>query len=178
MLLSISLRNSFAKIISGVSKNWAHQTNLILNYGGFCEIFSQNARNIHAESVSIRKFLRWVLLASERAPASPTSTASPLARASPFTATLQNPRCRESITFPVRKFFRSDVERIKRICAVGAVLHNIGCTRHSLSKLRSALVGTIFRGGLLLILQVFHRLCLFGNRCGRGHNLKSFITNC
>ena len=120
MLLSISLRNSFAKIISGVSKNWAHQTNLILNYGGFCEIFSQNARNIHAESVSIRKF------------------------------------------------FRSDVECIESVGAVGAVLHNIGCTRHSLSKLNFALVGTIFRGGLLPIRQVFRRLCPCGNRCGHG----------
>ena len=40
-----------------MSKNQAHQTYLILNIGGFCENFSQNARNIHAESVSIRKFL-------------------------------------------------------------------------------------------------------------------------
>ena len=69
-----------------MSKNRPHQSYLILNYGGFCEFFSQNARNIYAESVPIRKFLRWVLLASERAPASPTSTASPLARAPPFTA--------------------------------------------------------------------------------------------
>lgn len=74
-----------------MSKNQAHQTYLILNIGGFCENFSQNALNINAESVSIRKFLRWVLLASERAPASPTSTASPLARASPFTAATKFP---------------------------------------------------------------------------------------
>ena len=134
----------------------------------FAKFFSQNARNIHAESVSIRKFLRWVLLASERAPASPTSTASPLARAPPFTAMLQNSRCRESITFPIRKFFRSDVECIESVGAVGAVLHNIGCTRHCLSKLNSALVGTIFRGGLLPIRQVFRRLCPCGSRCGRG----------
>ena len=79
-----------------------------------------------------------------------------------------NPRNidRESVT--VWKFFCTDVEGIKRICSVGAVLHNIGCTRHSLSKLNFALVGTIFRGGLLPIRQVFRRLCLFGNRCGRG----------
>lgn len=73
------------------------------------DTLSNHPWNIYRESVSVRKLLRWVLLASERAPASPTSTASPLARASPFTATLQNPRCRESITFPVRKFFRSYV---------------------------------------------------------------------
>ena len=91
MFLSIPLRNPFAKIISIMSKNRAHQSYLILNYGGFCEIFSQNARNIHAESVSIWKFLRWVLLASERAPASPTSTASPHARASPFTIATKFP---------------------------------------------------------------------------------------
>ena len=90
-----------------MSKNRAYQSYLILNYGGFCEFFSQYARNIHAESVAVRKFLRCVLLASERAPVSPTSTASPLARAPPFTAMLQNSRCRESITFPIRKFFRS-----------------------------------------------------------------------
>ena len=81
---------------------------------------------------------------------------------------LQNSRCRESITFPIRKFFRTDVECIDSVGAVGAVLHNIGCTRHSLSKLNSALVGTIFRGGLLPIRQVFRRLCLCGSRCGRG----------
>ena len=75
----------------------------------FAIFFSQNAWNIYAESVPIRKFLRWVLLASEHAPASPTSTASPLTRASPFTATLQNSRCRERITFPIRKFFCSYV---------------------------------------------------------------------
>ena len=120
MFLSIPLRNPFAKIISIMSKNRAHQSYLILNYGGFCEIFSQNARNIHAESV------------------------------------------------PIRKFFRSDVESIESVGAVGAVLHNIGCTRHSLSKLNSALVGTIFRGGLLPIRQVSRRLCPCGNRCGRG----------
>ena len=129
---------------------------------------SNYARNIDRESVSIRKLLRWVLLASEHAPASPTCTASPLARTSPFTATLQNSRCRERITFPIRKFFRSDVESIESVGAVGAVLHNIGCTRHSLSKLNSALVGTIFRGGLLPIRQVFRRLCLCGSRCDRG----------
>ena len=107
-----------------MSKNRAYQSYLILNYGGFCEFFSQYARNIHAESVAIRKFLRWVLLASERAPASPTSTASPLARAPPFTAMLQNSRCRESITFPIRKFFRSDVECIKRAfpCLLGLTI--------------------------------------------------------
>ena len=124
MFLSISLRNSFAKIISIVSKNRAHLSYIILKYDGFCDFFSQNARNIHAESVAIRKFLRWVLLASERAPASPTSTASPLARAPPFTAMLQNSRCRESITFPIRKFFRSDVECIKRAfpCLLGLTI--------------------------------------------------------
>ena len=82
---------------------------------------SNNARNIDRESVSIIKLLRWVLLASEHAPASPTCTASPLARTSPFTATLQNSRCRERITFPIRKFFRSDVESIESVGAVGAV---------------------------------------------------------
>ena len=48
--------------------------------------------------------MRWVLLASERAPASPTSTASPLARASPFT---------------------TDIQRIEGICAVGAVFEEV-----------------------------------------------------
>ena len=107
-----------------MSKNRAHQSYLILNCCGFCEIFSQNARNIHAKSVAIWKFLRWVLLASERAPASPTSTASPLARAPPFTAMLQNSRCRESVTFPIRKFFRSDVERIESAfpCLLGLTI--------------------------------------------------------
>ena len=119
MFLSISLRNSFAKIISIVSKNRAHLSYRILKYDGFCDFFSQYARNIHAESVAIRKFLRWVLLASERAPASPTSTASPLARAPPFTAMLQNSRCRESITFPIRKFLAADIERIESVGAVG-----------------------------------------------------------
>ena len=90
----------------------------------FAKFFSQYARNIHAESVAIWKFLRWVLLASERAPASPTSTASPLARAPPFTAMLQNSRCRESVTFPIRKFFRSDVERIESAfpCLLGLTI--------------------------------------------------------
>ena len=86
---------------------------------------SNNARNIDRESVSIRKLLRWVLLASEHAPASPTCTASPLARTSPFTATLQNSRCRERITFPIRKFFRSDVESIESVGAVGAVFEEV-----------------------------------------------------
>ena len=116
MFLSIPLRNPFAKIISMLSKNQAQQSYLILNYGEF----SQNARNIHAESVSIWKFLA------------------------------------------------ADVESIESVGAVGAVLHNIGCTRHSLSKLNSALVGTIFRGGLLPIRQVSRRLCPCGKRCGRG----------
>ena len=110
---SVDLQLSSVKIIPRMSKNRAHQSYLILNIGGFCENFSQNARNIHAESVSIRKFLA------------------------------------------------ADVESIEGIGAVGAVLHNIGCTRHSLSKLNSALVGTIFRGGLLPIRQVSRRLCLF-----------------
>ena len=35
---------------------------------------------------------------------------------------LQNSRCRESITFPIRKFFRSDVECIESVGAVGAML--------------------------------------------------------
>lgn len=43
MFLSIPLRNSFAKTIPIVSKNQAQQSYLILNYGGFCEFFSQNA---------------------------------------------------------------------------------------------------------------------------------------
>ena len=128
---------------------------------------SNNATRWQRESIVIREFLRWVLL-YDRVPAEPTYAASPLARASPFTATLQNSRCRESITFPIRKFFRSNVECIESIGAVGAVLHNIGCTRHSLSKLNFALVGTIFRGGLLRSRQVSRRLCLCGNRCGRG----------
>ena len=115
---------SVVKVITNMSKNQAHQSYLILNYGGFCEFFSQYARNIHAESVAVRKFLRCVLLASERAPASPTSTASPLARAPPFTAMLQNSRCRESVTFPIRKFFRSDVERIESAfpCLLGLTI--------------------------------------------------------
>ena len=115
---------SVVKVITNMSKNQAHQSYLILNYGGFCEFFSQYARNIHAKSVSVWKFLRWVLLASERAPASPTSTASPLARAPPFTAMLQNSRCRESVTFPIRKFFRSDVERIESAfpCLLGLTI--------------------------------------------------------
>ena len=121
---SSHMQFSAVMIIPMMSKKRAHQSYLILNYGGFCEIFSQYARNIHAESVAIWKFLRWVLLASEHAPASPTSTASPLARASPFTATLQNSRCRERITFPIRKFFRSDVECIKRAfpCLLGLTI--------------------------------------------------------
>ena len=48
---------SVVKVIPNMSKNQAHQSYLILNYGGFCEFFSQNARNIYAESVPIRKFL-------------------------------------------------------------------------------------------------------------------------
>ena len=82
---------------------------------------SNNPRNIDRKSVSIRKFLRWVLLSSERAPASPTSTASPLARASPFPATLQNSRCRESVTFLIREFLAADVEGIESVGAIGAV---------------------------------------------------------
>lgn len=50
------LQFSAVKIIPNMSKNRAQQSYLILNYGGF-EIFSQYARNIHAESVSVRKFL-------------------------------------------------------------------------------------------------------------------------
>ena len=41
-----------------------------------------------------------------------------------------------------REFLAADVECIESVGAIGAVLHNIGCTRHSLSKLNSALVGT------------------------------------
>ena len=105
----------------------------------FTIFFLQYARNIHTESISIRKFLRWVLLASERAPASPTSTASPLARAPPFTAMLQNSRCRESVTFPIRKFFRSDVERIESAfpCLLGLtilLLHPIFVSKKSNGK--------------------------------------------
>ena len=40
-----------------VSKNRAHQSYLILNHGAFCNFSSQYARNIHTESVPIRKFL-------------------------------------------------------------------------------------------------------------------------
>ena len=136
MFLSIPLRNPFAKIISIMSKNLAHQSYLILNYGGFCEIFSQNARNIHAESVSIRKFLRWVLLASERAPASPTSTASPLARASPFTAATKFPLSGKH-NFPCTEIFP------------------LQCREYQ--KRRCHLCGV--RGGLLPIRQVSRLLC-------------------
>ena len=127
MFLSIPLRNPFAKIISIMSKNRAHQSYLILNYGGFCEIFSQNARNIHAESVSIRKFLRWVLLASERAPASPTSTASPLARASPFTAATKFPLSGKH-NFPYTEIFPLQCRvyrkrRCRRFYALTNLLH-------------------------------------------------------
>ena len=73
---------------------------------------------------------------------------------------------RESVS--IWKFLAADVESIESVGAIGAVLHNIGCTRHSLSKLNSALVGTIFRGGLLRSRQVFRRLCPCGSRCGRG----------
>ena len=38
-----------------------------------------------------------------------------------LTATLQNSRCRESVTFPIRKFFCSDVESIECVGAVCAV---------------------------------------------------------
>ena len=54
---SENLQYSAVKIISMLSKNRAQQSYLILNYGGFCENFSQNARNIHAECVAIWKFL-------------------------------------------------------------------------------------------------------------------------
>ena len=54
---SESLQYSAVKIIPIVSKNRAQQSYLILNYVGFCEFFSQNARNIHAESVAIWKFV-------------------------------------------------------------------------------------------------------------------------
>ena len=50
------LQFSAVKIISRLNKNCAHIAYLILKYGGLCEIFSQNARNIHAESVPIRNF--------------------------------------------------------------------------------------------------------------------------
>lgn len=40
---SESLQFSAVKIIPIVSKNQAQQSYLILNYGGFCEFFSQNA---------------------------------------------------------------------------------------------------------------------------------------
>ena len=48
---------SAVKIIPIVSKNRAQQSYLILNYGRFSEIFSQNSRNIHAESVAVWKFV-------------------------------------------------------------------------------------------------------------------------
>ena len=128
-----------------MSKNRAQQSYLILNYGGFCEIFSQNARNIHAESVSIRKFLRWVLLASERAPASPTSTASPLARASPFTAATKFPLSGKH-NFPCTEIFP---------------LRYIAYQTHLCRRCGA-------RGGLLHSRQVSRRLCPFGSRCGRG----------
>ena len=53
---SENLQYSAVKIISMLSKNRAQQSYLILNYGGFCENFSQNARNIHAESITVREF--------------------------------------------------------------------------------------------------------------------------
>ena len=54
---SESLQYSAVKTIPIVSKKRAHQSCLILNYGRFSEIFSQNSRNIHAESVAIWKFV-------------------------------------------------------------------------------------------------------------------------
>ena len=47
---------SVLKVIPMLSKNRAHQSYLILNYGGFCEFFSQYDRNIHAKSVAVWKF--------------------------------------------------------------------------------------------------------------------------
>ena len=34
---------SVLKVMPNLGKNQAHQSYLILNYGGFCEFFSQNA---------------------------------------------------------------------------------------------------------------------------------------
>ena len=140
------LQFSAVKIIPKLSKNRAHQSYLILKYGGFCDFFSQNAGNIHAESVSIWKFVH---------------------KCTKFGCT-RHSRNKFRSALVGTNSLAADVECIESVGAVGAVLHNIGCTRHSLSKLNSALVGTIFRGGLLPIRQVFRRLCLCGNRCGRG----------
>ena len=84
-----------------------------------------NSPNLLEWIFSILKYMHCGLLASERAPASPTSTASPRARALPFTPSLQNSRCRESKAFSIWEFFTADVEGIKRICAVGAVLEEV-----------------------------------------------------
>lgn len=54
---SESLQYSAVKIIPIVSKKRAQQSYLSLNYGGFCDFFSQNPRNIHAESVAVWKFV-------------------------------------------------------------------------------------------------------------------------
>lgn len=56
------LQFSAVRIISMLSKNRAHQSYLILNYGGFCEKFSLNTRNIHAESAAIKFFRKNAIL--------------------------------------------------------------------------------------------------------------------
>ena len=85
---------------------------------------SQNARNIHAESVSIRKFVhKCTKFGCTRH--SWNKFRSALVGTNSLTATLQQSRCRGSVTFSIRGFFRSDVECIEGICAVGAVFERV-----------------------------------------------------
>ena len=81
---------------------------------------------------------------------------------------LQNSCCRESITFPIREFFRSDVECIDHEVASTAWEKTRRCRRCGvrgvffLRRLRKRQADD-FRFG-----KFFRRLCLCGNRCGRG----------
>ena len=125
MFLSISLRNPFAKIISMLSKNWVQQSYLILKFGGFCEIFftkrlkysrwkASRYGNFCGGSCSqanVHRLRRQTLQAHLRE----------LRRSQP----LQNSRCRESVTFPIRKFFATNVQCIKRGCVITEITGNI-----------------------------------------------------
>ena len=116
---SENLQYSAVKIIPIVGKNQAQQSYLILNYGEFHktpEIFTLKASRYGNLCTSAPSLAALGIAGTSSAMLSLAQTVS---------QPLQNSRCRESITFPVRKFFRSNVESIKSVGAICAVFEEV-----------------------------------------------------
>lgn len=96
---------------------------LILNIGRFCD-FSHKIPLILMLNAS--RYGNLCTSAPRVAALGIAGTSSALlSLAQTVSQPLQNPRCRKSITFPVRKFLRSDIQRIEGIRAVGAELKEV-----------------------------------------------------